>query len=125
MFQGQMFNYVGSIGVFLGYLALVMLAVQRGWLPGLQRRLQAAGRMAFTNYISQSVICTLIFYGHGLGLLEQVDRLSQVAIVATIWVLQLIWSPWWLARFRFGPLEWLWRSLTYIKLQPMTVRTPA
>ena len=125
MFQGQMFNYVGSIGVFLGYLALVMLAVQRGWLPGLQRRLQAAGRMAFTNYISQSVICTLIFYGHGLGLLEQVDRLSQVAIVATIWVLQLIWSPWWLARFRFGPLEWLWRSLTYMKLQPMTVRTPA
>ena len=125
MFQGQMFNYVGSIGVFLGYLALVMLAVQNGWLPALQRRLQAAGRMALSNYISQSVICTLIFYGHGIGLFEQVDRLSQVAIVALIWALQLIWSPWWLARFRFGPLEWLWRSLTYMKLQPMTVGTPA
>ena len=120
MFQGQTFNYVGSIGVFLGYLALVMLAVQNGWLPALQRRLQAAGRMALTNYVSQSVICTLIFYGHGLGQFEQVDRLTQIAIVATIWALQLIWSPWWLERFRFGPLEWLWRSLTYMKLQPMT-----
>ena len=77
--------------------------------------------MAFTNYITQSVICTLIFYGHGFGLFEQVDRLSQIALVVAIWVLQLIWSPWWLARFRFGPLEWLWRSLTYMKLQPMAV----
>ena len=124
-FQGQTFNYVGSLGVFLGYVALVMLAVQKGWLPGLQRRLTAAGRMAFTNYISQSVICTLIFYGHGLGLYERVDRLGQLAIVVAIWVLQLLWSPWWLARFRFGPLEWLWRSLTYMKFQPMAVRSPA
>ena len=125
MFQGSVFNYVGSLGVFLGYLALVMLAVQSGWLPGLQRRLQAAGRMAFTNYISQSVICTLIFYGHGLGLFERVDRLGQLGIVVAIWILQLLWSPWWLARFRFGPLEWLWRSLTYMKFQPMAVRSPA
>ena len=81
--------------------------------------------MAFTNYISQSVICTLIFYGHGLGLFERVDRLGQLAIVVAIWILQLLWSPWWLARFRFGPLEWLWRSLTYMKFQPMAVRSPA
>lgn len=125
MFQGALFNYVGSLGVFLGYTALAMLAVQNGWLPRLQHRLQAAGRMAFTNYITQSVICTLIFYGHGLGLFERVDRLSQIAIVVAIWVLQLLWSPWWLARFRFGPLEWLWRSLTYMKLQPMAVRAAA
>ncbi len=125
MFQGQTFNHVGSLGVFLGYVGLVMLAVRSGWLPGLQRRLQAAGRMAFTNYISQSVLCTLIFYGHGLGLFERVDRLGQIGIVAAIWVLQLAWSPWWLARFRFGPLEWLWRSLTYMKFQPMAARSPA
>lgn len=124
-FQGTMFNYVGSLGVFLGYVALVMLAVQNGWLPAFQRRLQAAGRMAFTNYISQSVICTLIFYGHGLGMFEQVGRLGQLGIVVAIWVLQLLWSPWWLERFRFGPLEWLWRSLTYMKFQGMAVRSPA
>ncbi len=125
MFQGMVFNLVGATIVFLGYVALVMLAVLHGWLPGLQRRLQAAGRMALSNYISQSVICTLIFYGHGLGQFEQVSRLGQFGIVVAIWALQLAWSPWWLARFRFGPLEWLWRSLTYMKFQPMAVRSPA
>ena len=125
MFQGMVFNLVGATIVFLGYVALVMLAVLHGWLPGLQRRLQAAGRMALSNYISQSVICTLIFYGHGLGQFEQIGRPGQFGIVVAIWALQLAWSPWWLARFRFGPLEWLWRSLTYMKFQPMAVRSPA
>ncbi|MDE2795256.1 MAG: DUF418 domain-containing protein [Gemmatimonadota bacterium] len=121
MFQGGLFNYVGSIGVFLGYLGLVMLVVKGGRLPRLQRRLTAAGRMALTNYITQSLICSLVFYGHGLGLFERVGGPAQVAIVAAIWALQLAWSPWWLARYRFGPLEWVWRSLTYMKRQPMRV----
>ncbi len=119
MFQGTLFNYVGSVGVCLGYLALVMLAVQSGWLAGLQRRLAATGRMALTNYIAQSVICTLIFYGHGLGLFESVGAPGRLGIVVGIWVLQLLWSPWWLARFRFGPLEWAWRSLSYMRRQPL------
>ena len=119
MFQGALFNYVGSAGVFLGYVGLVMLAVQSGWLPGLQKRLAATGRMALTNYITQSLICTFIFYGHGLGLFERVSAAGQVGIVVGIWVLQLAWSPWWLKRFRFGPLEWLWRTATYMKRQPM------
>ncbi|MDE2875215.1 MAG: DUF418 domain-containing protein [Gemmatimonadota bacterium] len=121
MFQGGLLNYVGSIGVFLGYLGLVMLIVKSGRLPRLQRRLAATGRMALTNYITQSLICSLVFYGHGLALFERVGGPGQVAIVAGIWTLQLLWSPWWLARFRFGPLEWLWRSLTYMKRQPMRV----
>ena len=121
MFHGSLFNYVGSIGVFLGYVGLVMLAVRKGWLPRLQRRLAAAGRMALTNYISQSVICTLLFYGHGFGLFEKVERPGQLGIVVAIWVAQLLWSPWWLERFQFGPLEWLWRSLTYLRPQPMRV----
>ncbi len=125
MYQGMTFNQVGSLGVFLGYVAMVMLAVKNGWLPALQKRLQAAGRMAFTNYISQSVICTLIFYGHGFGMFEQIDRIGQLGIVVVIWAAQLVWSPWWLARYRFGPLEWLWRSLTYLKFQSMTVRPAA
>ena len=119
MFQGALFNYVGSVGVFLGYVALVMLAVQRGWFPGLQQRLAATGRMALTNYIAQSVICSLIFYGHGLGMFERVGAPGRLGIVVGIWALQLLWSPWWLARFRFGPLEWFWRSLSYMKRQPL------
>ena len=111
--------YIGSVGMFLGYVALVMLIVKRRWLSGLQRRLGAAGRMALTNYIAQSVLCTFVFYGHGLGLFERVSAPGQVGIVAAIWVVQLAWSPWWLARYRFGPLEWFWRSATYRRWQPM------
>ena len=122
MFQGTLFNYVGSFGVFLGYVALVMLAVQAGRLPGLQQRLAAVGRMALTNYISQSVLCTLFFYGHGLGIFGRVSALGQVGVVLAVWALQLAWSPWWLRRFRFGPLEWLWRTATYMRRQPFRAR---
>ena len=119
MYQGALFNYAGSLGVFLGYVGLVMLAVKAKRLPGLQARLAATGRMALTNYIAQSVLCTLVFYGHGLGLFERVGALGQMGIVLAVWAAQLAWSPWWLRRFRFGPLEWLWRSLVYMKRQPM------
>ena len=68
MFVGELFNTWGCLPMALGYLGLVMLAVRRGFLPGLQVRLAAVGRMAFTNYLLQTVLCTAIFYGHGLGL---------------------------------------------------------
>ncbi len=74
--------------------------------------------MAFTNYILQTVICTFIFYGHGLGLFCRIERLGQMVVVLSVWALMLYISPLWLQRFRFGPLEWLWRSLTYWKRQP-------
>ncbi len=122
MLQGPLFNYVGSLGVAAAYLALVMLAVRSGWMAGLQRRLAAAGRMALTNYVTQSVVCTLVFYGHGLGMFERLGRPEQLGVVAGVWVLQLLWSPWWLARFRFGPLEWVWRTATYGKRQPLRAR---
>ncbi|MXZ05586.1 MAG: DUF418 domain-containing protein, partial [Rhodothermaceae bacterium] len=121
MFQGALFNYVGSVGVFLGYVGLVMLMVQFSRFPELTARLAATGRMALTNYVTQSLICTLVFYGHGLGLFERVAAPGCMGIVFAIWVLQLLWSPWWLKRFRFGPLEWVWRSATYMKPQPMRV----
>ena len=75
--------------------------------------------MAFTNYIAQSVICTSLFYGYGLGLFGRLQRAEMLIIVAAVWLLQLLWSSWWLSRYRFGPLEWLWRSLTYFQIQPM------
>lgn len=119
MFQGTLFNYVGSVGVSLAYVGLVMLAVKAGRFPRLQRRLAATGRMALTNYVAQSVLCTFVFYGHGLGLFEQVEAVGQMGVVLAVWTVQLAWSPWWLRRFRFGPLEWLWRTLVYMKRQPM------
>ena len=122
MFQGALFNYVGSIGFFLGYVGLVMLMVQSGRLPRLQGRLAAVGRMALTNYITQSILCAFIFYGHGLALFERVSAAGRVGIVVAIWTLQLIWSSWWLKRHRFGPLEWIWRSASYMRRHEIRVR---
>ena len=116
---GLLYNYIGSLAMAAAYICGVMIWVQSGKLAGLRQRLAAVGRMAFTNYILQSVICIFIFYGFGLGLFGHVERWGQILIVFGVWVLQLILSPFWLRHFRFGPLEWLWRSLTYMKRQPM------
>ena len=75
--------------------------------------------MALTNYLMQSVICTAIFYGHGLGQFARFSRVEQILTVAAVWALQLLVSPIWLRYFRFGPCEWLWRSLSYRKRQPL------
>ncbi len=112
-FGGLQFNYWGSIPVALGWIGAVMLFCRAARGSRLYRVLAATGQMAFTNYIAQTLICTFIFYGHGLGLFGSVERSGQILIVFGVWGLQLLWSPWWLSRFRFGPLEWLWRSLTY------------
>lgn len=119
MFFGSQFNYWGSVLISLGYLSAILLLLKNNIVPALTTRLAAVGRMAFSNYIMHTVLCGLIFYGHGLGLIGQVERAGQLLIVLGIWVLQLWLSPIWLRHFRFGPLEWLWRSLTYWKLQPM------
>jgi len=113
MFIGAQFNYVGSLGVALGYTALVMLFSKSAGYAGLKRRFSAVGRMAFSNYILMTIICTFLFYGHGFGLYGSVERKFQVLIVLAIWILILYISPLWLRRYRFGPLERLWRALTY------------
>lgn len=112
------YNYWGSLLVSLAYLGGVMLWCQGSALPGLRARFEAAGRMAFTNYLAQSVICTLIFYGHGLGFFGSMSLWQMALLVFWIWAMQLWWSPLWLSRYRFGPMEWLWRSLTYWQRQP-------
>ena len=108
-------NYKLISGVFMaiGYIGLVMWFFKKGIFKNLQRRLQATGRMAFTNYIGMSLICTLIFNGHGLGFFGTFDRLQQFLVVISVWVLILILSPLVLKKYRFGPLEWMWRKLTY------------
>ena len=115
MFQGTMFNYFGSLGIIAAYIALVQLFVKNNILVGIQNIFAACGRMALTNYIGQSVIGTFIFYGFGLGYFGKVSRTNQLFIVLGIWLFQLIFSYFWMKKFRFGPLEWLWRSFTYNK----------
>jgi uncharacterized protein len=123
MLQGGVFyNAFGSLVVALGHVGLIMLIVQSGALTWLTRRLAAVGRMALSNYLTHSIVCTTLFYGYGFGLFGQINRTGLAAIVLTIWVVQLWISPIWLRHFRFGPAEWLWRSLTYWRIQPMQLR---
>jgi len=119
MFLGGQFNYVGSLAVALGYIGLVMLLVKSFDFPAFVRTFSDLGRTAFSNYIFQTLICTAIFYGHGFGLFGKVERLYQVLIVIGVWIIQIILTSLWLKRFRQGPLEWTWRSLTYRRRQSL------
>jgi len=117
-FHGSQFNFWGSLFVTAGYIGALVLALRRLKDAKLWNPLAAVGRMAFTNYILQTVIVTFVFYGHGFGLFGRVERIGQLGIVAAVWIFEILLSAAWMSRFRFGPLEWLWRSLTYWKLQP-------
>jgi uncharacterized protein len=116
-FTGAQFNYWGSILVSLGWVGVIMLICGQPRLVPLTRPLAAVGQMALTNYLMHTVICTTLFYG--FGFFGQLERIGQIGIVLAIWTLQLIVSPIWLHYFRFGPAEWVWRALTYLKLPPM------
>ncbi len=105
--------HVQRLPMILGYAA-IMVAMTPAWgATGLGKRLSAAGRMAFTNYLGASAVMAVIFQGWGLGLYGQYMRPGLWVFTLFGWALMLLFSPWWLARFRYGPLEWLWRCLTY------------
>lgn len=118
-FGGSQLNYWGSMLFAAGWIGLVMLMCQKTGGDRFKRPLAAVGQMALSCYLLQTIICTTIFYGHGLGLYGSVNRVGQAAIVIGVWLALLVFCPFWMRRFRFGPFEWLWRSLTYMKLQPM------
>jgi uncharacterized protein len=113
MFLGKQFNYLGSVLTALGYVGLVMILVKSTSFRKIKNTLAAVGRMAFSNYILMTLLCTSVFYGHGLGLFGNVQRTVQALLVLGIWMVILIISRLWLRSFRYGPLEWLWRRLTY------------
>lgn len=104
---------VQRIFMVIAHCAALMLLVKSGYLTAICNRLKAVGQMALTNYIVQTILCSLFFFGYGLGYYDQLELYQLYYVVAAIWLLQLIYSPLWLKRFKFGPLEWLWRSLTY------------
>lgn len=104
---------VGALLLSLGYLsAIVPNADRLAWLA-------PAGQMALTNYLGQSIVWTLVFYGYGLGLWGQVPRSAMVLMAVVFFAGQVVLSRWWLDRFRFGPAEWLWRAWTYRQRPPM------
>lgn len=104
---------VAGLMMCLGYLA---------WGVRWSRHLQwlaPAGRMALSNYLGQSLVCTLVFYGYGLGWFEQVGRASQLLFAVVLFAMQVLLSQLWLRRFQYGPVEWLWRAFTYLQLPPL------
>ncbi len=109
MFIGWQWNYFGSLLVALGYVALVMLLSKYFTMI----LLALTGRMALTNYLLTSVICGFIFYSHGLGLFGEVSRAHQILIVIGIWTFLILFSKMWFKHLYYGPVEWLWRYLTY------------
>jgi uncharacterized protein len=110
------------IFLVMAHVAALILLYKSRYAQGLFRRLEAVGQMAFTNYIMHSVICTLFFFGYGLNYYAELEYYQLYFVVIAIWIVQLIVSPLWLRFFVFGPLEWVWRSLTYWKPQPFLRR---
>lgn len=103
----------------IGFFGLIMLLYKSGIFKWLFNFMRPVGQMAFTNYLMQSIICGIIFYGIGFAMFGQLQRYELYYVVGAVWIFQIIFSHLWLRYFRFGPFEWLWRSLTYWKTQPM------
>jgi uncharacterized protein len=112
-------SMVPRLMLTIGYAALLVLAIRALTGTALLDRVAAAGQAAFTNYLGTSIILTTVFYGYGLGLFGTVERSWLFLYVVGMWAIMLLWSQPWLARFRYGPLEWLWRSLARWQVQPM------
>ncbi|HSU53416.1 MAG TPA: DUF418 domain-containing protein, partial [Candidatus Dormibacteraeota bacterium] len=131
--NGVEFNYWGSLFCTFGYMCVgvlfAMAAASRRWLNLALMPLRSVGRMALSNYLTQSVVGTTLFYGHGLGLFGKVSRFGLLPIVFAMWFAQLVASTIWLRYFRQGPLEWLWHSIVYWKwkspLLPVELRRRA
>jgi uncharacterized protein len=119
----QSLNYVGSLGMSLAYVAIVVL-LTRSANSIITRIFAPMGRMAFTNYLTQTLICTTVFYGYGLGYYGSIPRWQLFFVfVPVVLIVQAFVSSLWLRHFRMGPAEWLWRALTYMTRPAM--REPA
>jgi uncharacterized protein len=109
---------LGRLPIAIGHIGLIMLFCKSQTWLWLQRRLAAVGKMALTNYIMHSVICMIFFTGVGFGQFGKLERFELLYVVFSIWIFQLIVSPIWLKYYHYGPLEWLWRTLSYQQKPP-------
>lgn len=112
-------SVAGGFFMAMTYLSLIVLLSQKGLLTRIRRLMAAVGRMALTNYLMQSVIAGFLFFSYGFGLYGKVSPFQGILITIAIYVVQVVWSYYWLKAYSYGPMEWLWRSLTYRKLMPM------
>ncbi len=110
---------IGGPALTLAYVSAIVLMIQKGHLKRFSEKLAPVGRMALTNYLMHSVIAAILFLSHGFGLYGRVSVWQGILITIAIFAVQIPLSNGWLKRYKFGPLEWLWRSLTYGKAQPM------
>ena len=117
--------HFGRLGIAFGYIGLLGLAMRRGPFRFVSNSLAAVGRLALTNYLMQSALCAFIFTGAGLALVGELNRAMLYPVVLAIWILQIGFSHFWLKHFRFGPMEWLWRFLTYGRRPAMRAPTPS
>lgn len=113
----------GRLTVGLAHLSLLLLIFKLGWFRPITVLLSKVGQMALTNYLLTSILMTLFFNGYGLGKFGALERHQLLYVVFSMWSINLILSPIWLHYFKFGPVEWAWRSLTYWKRQPMLLRS--
>ena len=109
---------LGRIGMAMGHIGLIMIFSRLPMLGWLKKSIAAVGKMALTNYIMHSLICMVIFTGVGFGQFGKLQRYELYYVVFSVWLLQLIISPIWLKYFHFGPIEWLWRRLSYMYKPP-------
>ena len=114
-------SVVGNLPASLGYVGLVVLMLQSTTVFSRISLLGAPGRMALTNYLAQSLICAFVFYGYAMGRWGM-PRAQQVVFVFVVYAAQIAFSHWWLARFHYGPMEWLWRGFTYWQMPPLRRR---
>lgn len=110
---------ISRLSLAMGYIGLIMLICKHALMPRFRVALAAVGQLALTNYLAQSVICNFIFMGFGFGLFGELERYQTYLVVLGVWVFQIALSMTWLRFYRFGPAEWLWRSLTYKKSQAL------
>ena len=119
---GDLVFVIGSTALALGYAATIVLAAQHARWRRFVKPLAAVGRMALTIYLVQTLMFTTLFYGYGFGQVFMIGPAAVLAYAVVFFAIQILVANWWLKYFRFGPMEWLWRSLTYLKVQPIRIQ---
>ena len=122
--KSEITYYWGRVFIAMGHVGLIMLFCKSRSLNGLKSALASVGKMALTNYIMHSVICMIVFTGVGFSLFGKLQRFELLYVVFSIWIFQLILSPIWLRYFHYGPMEWLWRNLSYLKVHAIRKGKP-